>query len=118
MAAEGKAGGGRGLDSGRDRERPQLVALGLLSGMVGVSPERGEVVAMHLRLEAERGRQLPEPLERGALVARHARDGDECGRVANERLGVDQGVATGSGAASGAAASACARCTALVSART
>ena len=50
--------------------------------------------------------QLPEPLERRALVARHARD-CASGGVARERLGVESGVGDGLGGGLGVGGGAC-----------
>ena len=79
----------------------------------------GEVVAVQVGLEPERRGQLAEALERGAFVARDARDLDERPDVARDRGGVEaperglerhaQGVASAAGRAVTAGCSAATR---------
>jgi hypothetical protein len=103
----------------RDGEAPQLRARRLLAGVVGVRAQPGEVVAVQVGLEPERRGQLAEALERGAFVARDARNLHERRDVARDRGGVEapergvgrhaQGVARAAGRAVTAGCSAATR---------
>ena len=79
--------------------------------------QRREVVLVQVRAQAEPVGQLGQPLQRGALVARRARDLHERGRIAGQRSRVDHGVASSGVGSTSSAARAWMRRTALVSAR-
>ncbi len=97
----------------------ELRARRLLPRVIGVGPQRGEVLFLQPRVEPERRRLLADELERGALLPRHAGDAHERRQVVDERPWVERhGVeSTAARSSGGTAAAAWALRTALVSAR-
>ena len=74
----------------RDGQAPQLVARRPpRPGGPGAARSAARSWRCRSALEAQAGGQLAQPLERGALVAGHAGDRHQCGRVAGQSVRID-----------------------------
>jgi hypothetical protein len=73
------------------RRAPELGARGLLPRVIGVRAQRGEVVHVQLGGQAGGVGAGGDELRGRALVARDARDADQVGGVARERVEVECG---------------------------
>ena len=79
----------------RDGQAPEVVARCLLTRMVRVGAQGGEVVLVQVGRQPEARGELGERLQRGALVPRGAGDAHERRRIADERCRVDFDVHSG-----------------------